>query len=173
MPSLRQFTGSDIDFDYQALAAVPAQEIDRHCRSLRERFRQQTTIANASEEWMVRTHVSLKLLLSATVMFTSRTFAAAHQLRIVEPYLLYYSLFNTSRALVFLVPEERWDDGALLDKSTHTKVINITADRLRYLSATTADRYKDIARRALAVREFFSYKFPARPDGPLSRVIPS
>jgi hypothetical protein len=174
VPSFSQFTGSDIDFDYRLLASVPFDRIDSQCKSLRERFRRQTSLADASEEWMVRTHVSVKLLLSATVMLSSHNFAAVRRLRIVEPYLSYYSLFNASRALVFLVPEERWRDGALLEDVTHTKVINVTADQLRYLSESVADAYKDIARRALALREFCSYKFPAMGlKGPVSEFSPT
>jgi len=174
MESLRRFTGSDIDFDYSALSGIPLHSIGVVCESLRQRFKKQTLIQQANEEWMVRTHFSVKMLLSATVMFTSQQFAAAHALKIVEPYLLYYSLLNTSRALVFLIPEEPWSDGALLENVTHTKVINVTADQLRYLSTSTAEKYKQIAKQALAVREFFSYKFPASGlEGSLSEFLPS
>jgi len=94
-------------------------------------------------------------------MLSSANYAGGKGLRIVEPYLLYYALFNTSRALVLLVPEQQWQDGKLLEESTHEKVRNVTADHLRYLSKEMADEYQDLAQRALVVRELFSYRFPA------------
>lgn len=94
-------------------------------------------------------------------MLSSANYAAMKGLRIVEPYLLYYSLFNTSRALVLLVPEQEWQDGRLLEESTHEKVRNVTVDQLRYLSHDVAHEYQDLAQRALVTRELFSYRFPA------------
>jgi hypothetical protein len=143
--------------------AVPAGDsfVESYCSALRQRFQRQTSLPNAIEEWFFRTYASVKLILSSTVMLSSANYAAEKGLRIVEPYLLYYALFNTSRALVLLFPEQQWQDGKLLEESTHEKVRNVTVDQLRYLSQDLAHEYQDLAQRALVIRELFSYRFPA------------
>jgi hypothetical protein len=106
-------------------------------------------------------------------MLSSAEFATARNLRIVEPYLLYYALFNSSRALFLMIPEQSWNDGGILDDPTHLKVQNVVCDYLRHLSPDVADRYQEISRRALATREMFSYKFPAEGlRGPFASIIP-
>jgi hypothetical protein len=75
---------------------------------------------------------------------------------------MYYALFNTSRALVLVLPEQGWENGRLLDESSHEKIRNLVSDQLRYYSKTAAADYRDIAERALVARELFSYKFPAK-----------
>lgn len=160
--SLGQITGVENGYWYSELTTISTDVLKGYHSKIIARFREQVGETNSREEWMVRTHVAVKLLLSATVMMTSAHFAVTKRLRIVEPYLLYYALFNTSRSLVLLVPEEKWRDGAILDATTHTKTLNVTSDRLRLLSPQVSDEYKSVAANALAAREFFSYKFPAQ-----------
>jgi hypothetical protein len=71
----------------------------------------QATWPASPEEWFIRRYAAVKLILSSTVMLSSANYAIARGLRIVRPYLLYYALFNTSRALVLLVPEQIWQHG--------------------------------------------------------------
>jgi hypothetical protein len=161
MKSFQRHTGASIEFPYDLLSGLDEKLVQFHCGALRQRFQLQTSLPNAVEHWFFRSYAAVKLILSSTVMLSSANYAAAKGLRIVEPYLLYCALFNTSRALVLLVPEERWQEGKLLEESTHEKVRNVTADQLRYLSKERAAEYQNLAQRALATREFFSYRFPA------------
>jgi hypothetical protein len=173
MTSFLRFTGASTEFPYHALSGLDESLVKRHCSALRERFRKQTLLPNANEEWFFRTYAAVKLVLSATVMLSSAKYAAAKGLRIVEPYLLYYGLFNTSRALVLMVPEEKWQDGKLLEESTHEKIRNATVDQVRYLSKDVADEYRDLVQRAIVARELFSYRFPAEGlKGEVAQTLP-
>src|SRR5882724_9208146 len=173
MTSFQRYTGANTEFQYELLSGVDEGFIASHCTSLHQRFQVQTSLPCAIEEWFFRTYAAVKLILSATVMLSSVKYAAEKALRIVEPYLLYYALFNTSRAFVLLVPEQRWQDGRLLEESTHEKIRNVTADQLRYFSQGVADEYRDIAQRALVTRELFSYRFPAKGlKGGIEKVLP-
>jgi hypothetical protein len=118
MATLRQYSGGSVDFPYQALSGLEGREVELYCNSLRQRFQRASLLPDAVEEWLVRTYAAAKLILSASVMLSSAKYAADHALRIVEPYLLYYALLNTSRALVLMVPEQSWNDGKLLDETT-------------------------------------------------------
>lgn len=161
MKSFQRYTGASTEFPYDLLSGLSDDSVESYCRALRQRFQRQTSRPNAVEEWFFRTYAAVKLILSSTVMLSSANYATMRGLRIVEPYLLYYALFNTSRALVLLVPEQEWQDGKLLEESTHEKVRNVTVDQLRYLSHDLARKYQDLAQRALVTRELFSYRFPA------------
>jgi len=77
--TLKQFTGAECNYRYKALATIDVRLVQSYCVSLHNRFRSQTSLPEPCQAWMVRTHIALKLLRSATVMLSS-------------------ALFNTSRA---------------------------------------------------------------------------
>ncbi|GAB6610339.1 MULTISPECIES: hypothetical protein [Bacillus] len=112
-------------------------------------------------EWILRNYLSTKMILSSTLLLNSLEFAAERNLRIVEPYLLYYSVLNTSRALLFADPSIEWRDGKLI-RLTHHRIIAQTYESLRAISSEEADKVKFILEEAKGLRELFSYRFPAR-----------
>src|ERR1700730_9313651 len=99
MTNFQRYSGSEVSFSYNALSDVKDVKIKSYCETMRKKYQKQTAFENAIAEWLVRTYSAVKMLLSATVMLTSAEYAASKSLKIVEPYLLYYALFNTSRAL--------------------------------------------------------------------------
>jgi hypothetical protein len=166
-------TGAEYEYDYQQIDEISEDTIVKYCASLRQRFAIQREAPEAAEQWIARTYISVKYLLAASLMLSSAEFASARSLRIVEPYLLYYALFNSSRALLLMIPEQLWNDGGILDDPTHSKVQNVVYDYMRYLSGDVADRYREISGRALATREMFSYKFPAQGlRGSFASIVP-
>jgi hypothetical protein len=159
-------TGSDSGFEYCWLPNLSTEcRLRTLCSSLQQRFRVSAAQPEAHEQWLVRTYSSLKYLLAATAMLSAAKYARLKGVRIVQPYLQYYALFNTSRALVLLMPEQAWSGGALLDGITHAKAPNIVEDLLRYVSPEFARDFRTCYDRALALREYFSYKFPAEGFG--------
>ena len=167
-------TGAKYEYDYQQIGGLNDQTIAKYCSSLRQRFAIQREAPEAAEQWIARTYVSVKYLLAASLMLSSAEFASKRNLRIVEPYLLYYALFNSSRALFLMIPEQVWNEGGILDDPTHTKVQNVVYDYICQLSTEVADQYKEISRRALATRETFSYKFPAQGlQGDFASIVPA
>jgi hypothetical protein len=111
-------------------------------------------------EWLVRNYLSLKMILSSTLLLNSAEFAFNNNLRVVEPYLLYYSLLNTSRALLFADPFIEWKDGELI-KQSHSNVINKTSEAIRIISPIEGAKVKNLLEEAKGLRELFSYRFPA------------
>lgn len=161
MATFEKYTGGSVPFDFKELSIIDEQHLISYCSRLRSRFKKQKLLPNALEEWIFRTYAAVKLILSATVMLSSAEYAETQALKIVEPYLLYYSLFNTSRAFVLLIPDQEWSGGRLLNETTHRQIRNVTENQLRQLSSERTDVYRDLAERALIARELFSYKFPA------------
>ena len=172
MTSFQSITNASTEFPYESLSTLKETLVKSYCDGLRRRFQKRTKLANANEEWFFRTYVGVKLILSSTVMLSSARYAVKKGLRVVEPYLLYYALLNTSRALVLMIPEQEWRDGELFE-ATHQKVRNVTEDQLRHLSRHKAAEYRDLVRRALVSRELFSYRFPATGlKGEIATLLP-
>jgi hypothetical protein len=170
--SISDHTRGDYEYDYAQLNRLSGDVIARYCSSLIQRFKVRGETPEECEEWIVRTYVALKYLLGASVLLSSAQFAIRTNLRIVQPYLLYYALFNSSRALMLLTPEHLWNDGKILDETTHAKTQAVTHDTLRYLSREMAERYLEINRRVMAGRELLSYKFPAEGmNGALASIV--
>lgn len=154
-------TGAEYEYDYQQLNRLPRETLISYCNSLRQRLSQRASQEGSTEEWIAREYLAIKFILAASLMLSSAEYAADKGLRIVEPYLAYYAIFNVSRALVLLIPEHTWNDGTLATETTHTKVLNITHDYLRTLDRDLGREFHTISQAALATRELFSYSFPA------------
>lgn len=110
--------------------------------------------------WLARHYLAVKMMLSSSIMFTSLEYATEKNLRIVEPYLLYYALLNCCRALTFTLPEQEWKEGRLLNM-THQKIINVAVDAISKFSKSEGDKAASMLEKSKEYRELFSYKFPA------------
>jgi hypothetical protein len=155
-------TGTDSGFDYYWLPRLSADhKLESLCSSLKQRFRASVNEPEAHEQWLVRTYCAVKYLFAATAMLSAAKYSREKGVRIVQPYLQYYALFNTSRALILLIPEQTWRGGNLLDDVTHSKAPNVVEGMLRCISLDFAADFRLAYDRSLALREYFPYKFPA------------
>ena len=111
-------------------------------------------------EWITRLFMSLKMVLSASVMLESLLYAKEKNLRIANTYLEYYSLLTSLRSLLFVLPNCSWNNGKLI-KMSHSKAINVAADVLSNLDAAFAEKLKKYMLRLKAYREFISYRAPS------------
>lgn len=118
-------------------------------------------------EWILRNYLSLKMTLASTMLLNSAAYSNDNNLQIVVPYLYYYSLLNTSRALLFSNPFIEWKDGGLLS-STHQNTINQVHNEFRVLSEEVADFIKKLLLSTKGYRELYSYRFPANGLNPYS-----
>ena len=142
------------DFSYE--------ELEKYQKSLRKRYKVIAEVwdKNLNTEWLLRHYLSVKMILSASVMLTSLEYSKEKNVRIVEPYLLYYSLLTSCRALLFTIPEVKWNNGEII-KATHNKIINVTSDQLGLLNSAQGRVVKDKLKNFQDYRELFSYRFPA------------
>jgi hypothetical protein len=119
-------------------------------------------------EWITRLFMSLKMVLSASVMLESYLYAKEKNLRVVNTYLEYYSILTSLRALIFVSPNYSWDNGELI-KMNHRKMINIASDILSKLDSTFAEKLEKDLLRLKAYREFISYRAPSSGEKALSK----
>lgn len=100
------------------------------------------------------------MILSSSVLLSSVEFANERNLRIVEPYLIYYSLLNCSRSVILTSPFAGWNKGELFTM-THRKIINVLGDILSKYNRDEGSKVKEYIDWAREYIEIFSYKFPA------------
>ncbi|KLU63340.1 hypothetical protein CEB3_c02640 [Peptococcaceae bacterium CEB3] len=161
--NVSQFTRIHSGFEYLEIQdRFTEAEISSACNRLRQRYALHTKSWSneTNTEWVLRTYLAVKMVFSSSVMLTSLEYAMEKNLRIVEPYLLYYSILNTCRALILTAPDEKWDDGKLFS-SSHNKIINLTVDYIVKINKDIGHEIKVLLERSKVYRELFSYKFPA------------
>ena len=120
-----------------------------------------------NSEWVVRNYLAVKMIMSSTVMLTSLSYSKSKNIRVTEPYLIYYSLLNVCRAVLFTSPIVEWKEGAIME-ATHSKIINIVGDAVSQFNKEAGTNIKEVLERARDYRELFSYKFPANGIGDFS-----
>jgi hypothetical protein len=163
------FTGAEIPYGgYRLLLSEFAEpKLSSYFAGVRQSFRSILVdwSNDKNSEWATRHYLAVKMVLASSVLLTSLEYAEEHNLRIVEPYLAYYSLFNCSRAVVFTYPEQAWKGGELI-KIPHYKALHVAQQSLTTLDTTTGTKIKSLLDNAKNQRELFSYRFPAlKPKG--------
>jgi hypothetical protein len=138
-------------------------EISKNVESLRKEFARLTKnwTEELNSQWVARDYIAVKMILSSSVLLSSVEFANEKNLRIVEPYLTYYSLLNCSRAVVLTSPFIEWNNGEIFSM-THQKTINVVGDLISKYNKETGKATKKFIDWAREYREIFSYKFPAK-----------
>jgi hypothetical protein len=150
-------------FKYQNLESeFSVFEINKNIESLEKECVKLTKEWNdqLNSEWVARDYVAVKMIFSSSLLLNSVEYANEKNLRIVEPYLIYYSLLNCSRAVLLTSPFNNWNNGEIFEM-THKKTINIVGDVISKYNKEKGARIKAFIDWAREYREIFSYKFPA------------
>lgn len=151
-------------FDYSILTTKFGQaNLDAYSNKMLMRFAAQTKnwSKEKNAEWLVRTYLSMKMIFSATIMLNTLKYSSKKNLKIVEPYLIYYSLLSCCRALIFTLPDTSWNNGELAT-ITHSKAINLTIDTINSIDKNASSEIKRLLSLSRSFREMYSYRFPAR-----------
>ncbi|KAF2512821.1 hypothetical protein EYY60_06855 [Flavobacterium zhairuonense] len=150
-------------FEYNNIdAEFSDAEVTKNLESLKKEFSKLSKNWNdqLNTQWVVRDYIAIKMILSSSVLLNSLEFANEKNLRIVEPYLIYYSLLNCSRAVILTSPFSDWNNEELFIM-THQKTINILGDIVSKYNKEKGNNIKAFIDWAREYREIFSYKFPA------------
>lgn len=113
-----------------------------------------------NSEWICRLFMAAKLVMSSTLHFNAASFAEKKNLRVVVPYLRYYSVLSLLRAVCYTLPEHQWKDGRLIQIS-HSDAINGAVNHLRCFDKSVADSAEMEIRELKAERELISYRAPS------------
>ena len=149
-------------YDYRILPDYLAlKENSKNINSLSKSF--SDVVRNLDKEsnskWVLRNYLSARLILASSVLLTSADYAVGKNVRIVEPYLYYYSLLNCARAVAFTNP---WVNGDDLFTMTHEKTINVVCDHIIKYDKEKGAYIKDFINKAKSFRELYSYRLPTK-----------
>jgi len=150
-------------FEYQYICEnFTEKEIEKNTNSLTLKFSVLTKNWNdeLNSQWIVRDYIAVKMILSSSILLSSVEFAKEKNLKIVEPYLIYYALLNCARSVILTSPFCEWNNEELFTM-THQKMINISGDIISKYNKNKGKMVKEYIDWAREYREIFSYKFPA------------
>lgn len=162
----QKFANRDWYYDFESL---PYAFSDNACQRVADRLQQRyTELAKQwnpeiNSEWTCRLYLAAKLVMSATLHVNSASYAESRNLRVVLPYLHYYSVFSLVRAICYTLPEHEWNNGRLIEIS-HEKAIKGALDHLRKFDSKVADTIEAQIRELKAERELISYRAPSVGD---------
>jgi len=117
-------------------------------------------------EWVCRVFWAAKMIMAASLMLESLEYARDKNLKVSVPYLQYYSLLYSLKALVVVLPGQRWNNGSLIEQ-THTKTINVACTEVAKLDKrwnnqnAGSDSIKEQILKLKAFRELISYRAPS------------
>ena len=149
-------------FEYNELFKnFESKKIESVINSLRQPFADiaKNLDITTNTQWIVRTYLASKMILASSVMLTSAEYAESKNLRIVNPYLMYYPLLSCARAVVFTNPYQEWSDDLIA--MNHSKTINIIGDIVSRYDKAEGEHIKSLINKSRIYREIYSYKFPA------------
>jgi hypothetical protein len=78
---------------------------------------------NINSEYIIRNYLSIKMIIASTILSTSYDYSQNNNLKVVEPYLQYYTLLTTFRGLIFTLPNVKWDEGKIFSLSHKKKLL--------------------------------------------------
>ena len=157
----RQILGDT--FSYRQLDDIFSEdELQKYKSALQQQFSSLTKNWNEEQhsEWTARMFLSAKMIYSATLLLNTLDYSIQKNIRVTEPYLLYYSILNCCRALNFVLPTQMWKNGEIMI-DTHQKIINKAADSVCRLNKDIGTNTKKLLELTRDYRELFSYKYPA------------
>ena len=160
------FAGRQWFYNFRELPQyVDDVNLQEFIQSLSTRYSKITKLwdKDKNSEWLCRIYLSAKMIMTATLQLTALAYADEKNLRLVSPYLEYYSLLSLLRGIVYTIPEVEWNQGKLVEIS-HSKAINIECDHVSNFDIELASDLKAKILRAKAFRELISYRAPSSGD---------
>lgn len=163
------FVGQEWWYEFGSeIKALDEHRIRKFIAAKQEKFATLTKDWNdtLNTEWVCRIFFSAKMILAASLMLQSLEYARKKNLKVSIPYLQYYSLLYSLKALVVVLPEQAWKNASLMTQS-HTRTINVACDEIAKLdsrwthSTDEMQSVKNQIQRLKAFREFVSYRAPS------------
>lgn len=166
-----QYAGRNWLYRYKEIpGSMDEEDVRAAVNSLRNRYRTalQPISSGLNSEWVCRCYLAAKLIMGATLTTNASLYAEERNLRVVIPYLRYYSLLAICRAIVLMVPEQKWNQGKLFEIS-HLKAIEIATAHIRLFSVFAGNDTQQELIAYKAERELISYRVPSSGD---DKILP-
>ncbi|MBC8717932.1 hypothetical protein [Ochrobactrum sp. Marseille-Q0166] len=122
-----------------------------------------------NSEWICRIYLSTKMIMMATLQLQALEYAKVRNLRVVVPYLEYYSILCLLRGIVYTSPHIEWDSGEII-RISHNKAIEFSCNHMAQFNPTHSNGLKNLILDLKANRELISYRSPSSGDFSLIEI---
>ncbi len=143
--------------DKETLSKISSSMLEKYAKLTKE------WTSELNSEWTCRTYFATTLILNTTVLLLNDEYANEKNIRIVRPYLHYYSVLSLLRCIVLTLPEQKWNNGNIMELS-HKKTIEIAFDYITKFNKKEANKIKNTCLYLKAKRELLAYRVPASGD---------
>ena len=109
-PDFSKFTGIGWGISFNHISKNwDDQMCQDYCQNIKRKYSKLTKAWSDDlySEWLTRNYLAVKMILSASVMLTSFEYCREKNVRIVQPYLLYYATLSCCRAVIFTMPDHQ------------------------------------------------------------------
>lgn len=161
-----EFAGRTWHYDFRVLSKdLDEKKCQKVAGSLLKRYSVLTKDwdNNKNSEWLCRTYLSAKMIMTATLQLNAIEYSKEKNLRLVIPYLAYYSLLSLLRGIVYTLPEVEWENGGLVTIG-HKKAIDLAFNHISNIDRDKSKKIKDFCLKVKAYRELISYRSPSSGD---------
>ena len=145
LASKTAFAGQDWFYDFRELPHfLDEDKCKKASAKLSGRYSKITKAwdKDRNSEWLCKVYLSAKMIMTATLQLNTLAYAQNKNMRLVAPYLAYYSFLSLLRGIVYTLPEVEWDDGQLV-KISHSKAIALACDHLASFDKKLAASIKE------------------------------
>lgn len=165
LSGVHSLAGRKWSYDYRCLQGFDEANLKNYIARQQPKFaaRAKAWSVEQNSEWICRHYLAAKMVMMATLQLNSLQYARERNLRLVSPYLAYYTVFSLLRSVLFNVPEADWNEGRLIQLS-HKRVGSFGFDHLRYLDKDWAKQLISKFQRLRHERELISYWHPSSGD---------
>jgi hypothetical protein len=149
-------------FNYEKIRNYNDKKLDKYIQQTHDRFKCEATNWNYNKNnlWILRLYASLKMLLSSTVFYSNYEFSQEHKIYLSLPYLEYYGLISSCRALLLLNSNK--EDFSIIFSATHNNIINSITQLLKSIDIELSIRFQEHIIDLKENRERFSYHLPTK-----------
>lgn len=167
--SRNKFAGKDWYYEFGAeLNSLDENLVIKYIRKKQAQFAKLTKSwdDNLNTEWVCRIFFAAKMILTASLMLENLEYSKEKNLKICVPYLQYYSLLYSLRSLLFVLPEQKWNNSEFI-RQTHKKTINVTCQEVSKIDPNWSNDVNErppVIKQLLrlkAFRELLSYRAPS------------
>lgn len=149
-------------FKYDELLNFSEKKLDKYIQKTHNRFKKEARDWSFEKNnfWILRTYSSLKMLLSATVFYSNYEFSEEKKIFLSLPYLEYYGLISSCRALLLLSSDK--EEFAIIFSATHSSIISSVTKLLESIDLDLSIKFNKHINYLKENREKFSYHLPTR-----------
>ena len=152
-----EYTRMPSEFSEEVVQKVTSRMLVRYSKITKE------WSSDRNSEWLCRTYLAAKLIMQATLTVNSMLYAKERNLRVVVPYLKYYSALSLMRSVVLMLPEQSWNEGRIISLG-HEKILKLVVCHVAEFDKNAASSIERKIRSLRASRELISYRAPSSGD---------